>query len=457
MSCLLDCSEEILLKIACEVMEISEQYGEDSRWDVDDEKWIMEYTPPEQPILKLRSVSRDFYRITTPIIAKAWFSERRVMLSQDSLQALVGISHHPAFGPAVRTVTVAIDHLRGLDPDFHGTNFDMDTLYTLFDQQKFLMSSGLGMAYIAEALAGLTNLKEVAIAKVATEVRAWGSRTLEAMSDSFCFTTYHDPGSQESVNFITQVVDAVTLAIARSGIFLNCFKIDLWPEYTPCPWGFDGASIQALALRPDNLVKNYIRTRPLRSEVVDLKLFIRKATEHHVAWAENIQAFIDLFSDMQTLKLMLENFACYDQEVYIEKLSHKLRVPGLQNLQIGGFWCDSAILHRLLCAHEQTLTQVEFSGITIVSRTEKPGVDDWQHILCNLRKHLIVTTVIMQGCYQVRPMQESFSICNQPPYDGRIEWEFRSGLGHSNGEIARVLQNLESLAKRVGGGDANFE
>jgi hypothetical protein len=446
MSRLLNCPEEILLKIACEVMEISEQYGEDSRWDPDAEQVIAEYTPPEQPILKLRSVSRDFRRITTPIIAKAWFSERRVMLSQNSLQALVDISHHPVFGPAVRTVTVAIDHLRDLDFDFDGNSYH-DSLETTFEQQKFLMSSGLGMAYIAEALAGLPNLKEVTIARVATEVRAWGSKTLETMGELW-FYTYHELDSRESVNFIAEAVNTVTLAIARSGIFLTCFKIDLWPEDTPClPGGRYGAAAQASSLRPDELVKNYIRTRPLRSEAVALNLSIGKATEHPVAWAENIQAFIDLFPDMRTLKLMLDDFNRYDHAAHIEELSQKLRVPGLQSLHIGGFECDSATLNRLLCAHEQTLRQVEFSGITMISKTEEPGVDDWQNILCGLRKHLIVTTVVMQGCFQERPRQELFCICDQPPYDGRIEWNFGSGLGHSNGEIARVLQNLERLAK----------
>ena len=216
------------------------------------------------------------------------------------------------------------------------------------------------------------------------------------MNDIWGLETYYDLESQESLTFVTEVVNTVTLAIARSGTCLNCFKTDLWPEGTPYLWsGANAAPIQAMVLCPEDLVKNYIRTRPFKSQVVDLKLLIQKKTEHPVDWAENIQAFIDLFSGMQTLKLTLEDLNRYDHRVYLEQLSEKLRVPGLQILQIGGFECDSAILHRLLCAPEQTLKKVEFSGITIISQTENPGVDDWQHILCNLRKYLRVTAVIM--------------------------------------------------------------
>lgn len=44
MSCLLNCSEEILDKIACKVMKISEQYG---KWESDEGNPTLEYTLPE--------------------------------------------------------------------------------------------------------------------------------------------------------------------------------------------------------------------------------------------------------------------------------------------------------------------------------------------------------------------------------------------------------------------------
>ena len=55
------------------------------------------------------------------------------MLSQYSLQALVDISHHPAFGPAVQTVTIAIDHLREIDLELNYSNLSIQSYATLFN------------------------------------------------------------------------------------------------------------------------------------------------------------------------------------------------------------------------------------------------------------------------------------------------------------------------------------
>lgn len=153
--------EELLVEIAEYVVDFSERRGTFD-WDEDQFDWSsdepedsghFEHMPPEQPILKLRLVCRVWARITTPILAQAWFSDLTVLLHRPCLNNLLEISNHEVFRHAVQSLTIGVNSLRPepmVPKEWRLWAFNVTGYIRAWEDQQHIMASGLNTHYLSE-------------------------------------------------------------------------------------------------------------------------------------------------------------------------------------------------------------------------------------------------------------------------------------------------------------------
>jgi len=451
---LLACPEEIVFKIAGEVLKASSQYGSKIEWEEyleDSDDCDMIYKPPEQPILQLRLVHPVLNRIATPVLAKAWFSERRVILNKHSLEALLKISRHPIFGPAVRTLIIVPECLRD-EPVSNWFCRDKEAYFAAVKHQKYMMTSGLNTTYIADALASFSNwenLKAVVIGmdSESDHKRAWGSITLERkVGDQVRrgVFTYENEG----VDFTTDTIRAVILAIAKTRISLGRFaiRIDEWDCWRQ--GNYPEGSYSPIFRREEPLT-DYIRDHPLNASSVELSIpkWFHRGQSMIDEWVSDKLEFLGHFNEIRALDLHFEEFISRNNDgPRVEKLFQAISLPHLKTLSLGGFDCYMADLFSFLVVHKVKLQEVHFKDVVLLTGNTDPGFDDWQHLLIRVIKELpSIKKATMRYCKDLR---RSNPRCGAYMHQGlycskcgpwyQAEWAF-GDRGHTEEDIIRDL------------------
>ena len=189
-------------------------------------------------LCSLRLVSRQLNDVALPALAERYFRNRCVMLRKNSLENLVAISRHPAFGPAVMHLTIRFPHWTGFpqrantsrrpqdrdveEEDVEKTGADLHAYYRLMEEQLFMMESGLTTTYIVHALSALPALKTLSVDE---QLTAWGTADLVRLAGLELNDMLK---AHESIGFSRHAIRAIVLAIIVSNTSLD--QLNLSPR-----------------------------------------------------------------------------------------------------------------------------------------------------------------------------------------------------------------------------------
>ncbi|KAL2166135.1 hypothetical protein VTG60DRAFT_3251 [Thermothelomyces hinnuleus] len=358
-------------------------------------------------LCNLRLASRNLNGVALPAISKRCFETRYVMLQQHSLENLVEISRHPVFGPALRNLTICIDHLIE-DPEdsrtlyywgddvrrFQGGGLDHMLLVRnlretdeelvvdrqaydpLLESQRFMMESGLNTIYLAQVITTLPNLETVT---VHDGFKPWGATTLVRQTGLILTNAIE---GFDSMEFVEQALRAIILAIVASNTSL--YELDI----APGRFNGDGISPDMLVF-PSPLLR-YIRSHPISLTSLRLSVRPRNRTRPDSEYVTDLLGFIALFPGLQ--RLFLEFDPC-DEHEHFPEFSQRLRLQNLRFLGISGFECTDVELVELLLGHKDTLEEAYFSLVDIIA-----GGGSWQALLATVRDKLSVLVLTMDSC-----------------------------------------------------------
>jgi hypothetical protein len=352
--------------------------------------FMIAYASDTRGLCSLRLASRDLNAITLPGFSKRCFETRFVMLQQYSLDNLVDISRHPVFGPAVRTLTICIDHLTEWpadtipiyfgdsvrrhelvpwsaeqSPRVSSADMDPDGYKRRLEEQKHLLESGLATIYLAEAMAALHNLRAVVVDNA---YRPWGATTLTRQT-GFLLTNVIVSGS--SIEFVKHALRAIVTAIAANNRRL--FSLDIAPASWDILHG-DGIGPDMLVF-PSPVVE-YVRSYSISIASLTLLLCPRSRRTSPAGYVADLMGFITLFPNLRRLAL---EFDPRDTHSNFPELSRTLRLPHLRSLSLRSIQCTEAELAEFLLGHKSTLEHAYLSAVDIMCKRE-----GWQSLLTTI-------------------------------------------------------------------------
>ncbi|KAK0739024.1 hypothetical protein B0T21DRAFT_361775 [Apiosordaria backusii] len=348
-------------------------------------------------LCNLRLASRNLNHVALPALSNRCFETRYVTLQQHSLENLIKISCHPVFGPALKNLTICIDHLTEYHEDrqasralwywsVHHGDFDPNLWETdeeavmgrqvhnlLVEDQKFMMESGLNTTYLAQAMTTLPNLETVVVDDA---FKPCSAATLERQADlplanaMECF---------KSIQFVERALRAVVLAIVASNT--SFYELDIAP-----------GGLNAVGIRPNMLVfpkpvLRHIRSRPI--SLTSLSLTVRP-THPGSECVSDLLSFIALFPRLQRLSL---EFNPLDKHKHFPEFSQRLQLQDLRFLGVIGVQCTDGELVALLLRHKDTLEEAYFSLVDIMA-----GGGSWQALLATVRDEFLVPVLEMNKC-----------------------------------------------------------
>jgi hypothetical protein len=167
--------------------------------------------------------------VALPAISKRCFETRYVMLQQHSLENLIEISRHRVFGPALRTLTICIDHLTAEPQDNRAIWYwgdevrrfqEGDVVHSVPDRSSretaeeavvhrgaydLLLEdqSGLNTTYLMQAMATLPNLETV---MVENAYKPWGATVLKRQTGLSLTNTIE---ALDSIDFVERALRAI--------------------------------------------------------------------------------------------------------------------------------------------------------------------------------------------------------------------------------------------------------
>ncbi|KAK3896526.1 hypothetical protein C8A05DRAFT_20508 [Staphylotrichum tortipilum] len=356
-------------------------------------------------LCNLRLASRNLNDVALPALSTRCFETRYVMLQQHSLENLIEISRHRIFGPALKNLTICIDHLAGypedtrywaddtrhlqeggvdhgsLDRNLKGTEeeavVDRQAYDLLVENQKFMMESGLNITYLAQVMATLPNLETVVVDDA---FQPWGTTTLIRQAGLLPLTNAME--SFDSIEFVEQALRAIVLAIVASNISL--YELDI-----------AAGRLNADGIRPSMLVfpqpvLRHIRSRPIGLTSLSLSVSTSRWIHTDSKCVSDLLEFIALFPRLQRLSL---EFNPLDEHEHFPEFSRRLQLQDLRYLGIIGVQCTEGELVALLLRHKDTLEEAYFSLVDIIS-----GGGSWQALLATVRDELLVPVLEMNEC-----------------------------------------------------------
>ncbi|KAK3370962.1 hypothetical protein B0T24DRAFT_627460 [Lasiosphaeria ovina] len=362
-----------------------------------------------QGLLDFRLASRHLNGAALPAFSKRRFGTRYVMLQQHSLENLIEISRHRVFGPALKTLTICIDHLTE-HPEYGRTIWhwgDSVRMYhegdlipgapdptlregseeavvnrpaykRVLEDQKCMMESGLNTTYLAQAMAAFPNLETVVVDDA---FKPWGATALERQTG---VPMANGIEAFDSIKFVMQTLRAIILAIAASNISL--YQLDL------------ATGLLEGGISPDMLVfpspvLQYIRSHPISLTSLCLSVSPRNRTHLNSQLVGDLLGFILLFPGLQRLSLAFND---RDEHEHFPAISQTLRLPGLRFLGIDAVQCTEDELVTLLLGHKDSLEEVCFSLVGIISEG-----GSWQSLLATVRDKLSIQVLTMENCLSV--------------------------------------------------------
>lgn len=357
-------------------------------------------------LLDFRLASRYLNAIALPAILKRRFETRHVMLQQHSLENLIDISRHPVYGPALKTLSICIDHVTEF-PEYSRTlprygdllrRYHEGTLIPgdydpsdgedgeevvvnrpiydyLLEDQKHMMESGLSTTYLAQAMAAFPNLETVVVDDA---FKPWGATVQERLIGARLVNSIE---GLCSIEFVTQTLRAIILAIAASNVSLDEFCIAVGH--------LDGGISPDMLVFPRPVLR-YIQSHPLNLTSLSLSVSHHNTTHPQDQLVGDLLGFIALFPRLQRLSL---GFNIRHRHEHFSTISQTLRLPGLRFLGISTINCNEGELETLLIGHKDSLEEVQFSAINIL-----PGGGTWQALLGTVRDKLSIRVLGMDKC-----------------------------------------------------------
>lgn len=367
---------------------------------------LIAYELSLQSLLDFRLASRHLNGVALPAFSKQRFETRYVMLHQHSLENLIEISRHPVFGPALKTLSICIDHLtehpedgrtmwhRGdsvrvhhegylipgaLDPTLRGGGeesvVNRPAYDRIFEDQKCMMKSGLYTTYLAQAITAFPNLETVVVDDA---FRPWGATTLERQTS---VPMANGIEGLDSIEFVMQTLRATILAIAASNTSL--------PELDIAIGRLNGGISPDMLVFPRPVLQ-YIQSHPISLTSLCLSVSPRNSIRPDSELVGDLLGFITLFPGLQRLSL---GFNFRDEHEHFPAISQTLRLPGLRFLSIDAVQCTEDELVALLLGHKDSLEEVCFSLVDLISEG-----GTWQSLLATVRDKLSIQVLTMENC-----------------------------------------------------------
>ncbi|KAI1775302.1 hypothetical protein F4818DRAFT_416236 [Hypoxylon cercidicola] len=351
---ILTCPNEVLVLIACELS--------------------------SRGLFALRLTSRFMNRVTLPLFTKRYFEKRCVMLRQDSLESLLDISKHPTFGPALRTLTVSIYHLKDVPIEEHVLNRQAHDF--LLEDQQAMMESGLNITYLSQSLAALVKLEAIVLDN---ELQPWGAMAQERQTGLPPIDSIEEDykSVELSVDFVQNAIRCILLAITAHRSTLRKLSI-------PVGWQ-DGATIS-----PDMLVfprpcSRYLQSHPTSLTSLDLRIHTKNRLGPNDSWITDLYGFIALFPQLQEFGLVID-LRDSDRQ-HFPQMAQSLRLPHLRALKIGGIDCTEDELAAFLLGHREKLKEVRFWAVDIIA-----GGGSWPSLFRTMRSRLSLQFLKMNRC-----------------------------------------------------------
>ncbi|KAL8378037.1 hypothetical protein RB595_008638 [Gaeumannomyces hyphopodioides] len=358
-------------------------------------------------LCNLRLASRNLNDVALPALSNRCFETRYVMLQQHSLENLIEISRHRVFGPALKNLTICIDHLTEDPEDSHAlwhwgdhalrlkeggvdngilvrnpremgeeAVVDREAYDLLVENQKFMMEFGLNTTYLAQAMATLPKLERVVVDDA---FRPWGAKTLIRQAGVPLTNAME---SFDSIEFVEQALRAIVLALVASNTSLYELAI------VSGLLRLDGVRPKMLVF-PQPVLR-HIRSRPISLTCLSLSVSASGWRHTDSECVSDLLGFIALFPRLQRLCL---KFNPLDEHEHFPEFSRRLQLQDLRYLGITGVQCTERELVALLLRHKDTLEEACFSLVDIIS-----GGGSWQALLATVRDELLVPELEMDKC-----------------------------------------------------------
>ncbi|KAK4653543.1 hypothetical protein QC762_0084700 [Podospora pseudocomata] len=381
-----------------------------------------------QSFSALRLTSKYIKLATLPAFISRYFQTRYIMLSRLSLENLMEIARHPDFGPAVKTLELCTDHFVEFpNPYFHTTRHQGDILLTieegrcppavlvgsiddahssgeeedqspgeegrrtdegsvssqasyetlldkvaytsLWEEQEYIIMSGLAQAYITQALISLPNIEAAVISNMH---RPWGALA-HGRQTGLPPTNALDDSMQ--VQFLGQVLRITLTAIATSGAALSSLAITAGV-----------LSREAIApdiLRPSESHFQYYKNLPPSLTELTLNVSAKATRGAEDRWADDLSAFIGVFRQLTQLDLVITPVDYGPRVDRLKQLAPKLQIPNLQCLGLYRAYCSVQDLGAFIVRHKATL-----QSVTLVQVGVSGGIGHWRSLFALIRAHL---------------------------------------------------------------------
>ncbi|KAK3361024.1 hypothetical protein B0T24DRAFT_643357 [Lasiosphaeria ovina] len=294
------------------------------------------------------------------------------MLQQYSLENLLEISRHRVFGPALKTLTICVDHLPQELSRREKRVVKRPVYKRLLEEQKFMMESGLNTTYLTQAIAAFPSLETIV---VDDDFFPGGPTALERQTGVPLATAMdHHP---DSVEFVVRTLRAIILAIAASNISLDGFDISV-------------RGINSGMLFFPKPVLRYIQSHPINLTSLCLSVSLPSSIHPSGELVGDLLGFLAGFQGLQRLSL---GFSLGDEPEHFTAISQALRLPGLRFLGITNVQCTESELVTLLLGHKDSLEKVSFTFIDIILEGGSR-----QSLLATIRDELSIKCLTMTRC-----------------------------------------------------------
>lgn len=338
--------------------------------------------------------SKDFFNLrlsslylrdsTFALFLKLYFRTRTHMLSRHSLMNLLDISHHPIFGPSIRSVVITTNHLTpdGLsdEPYLPGRTernvsppINKKSYREYYTQQNSFRQSGLDTTYLSEILANAVHCRTLALAD---HDQPWGAAFLQRETGVYPTSSIE---KEYSKIYIQQVTHVIIAAATASGALIETLELNA---------GL-GRAMNPSVLRFPELHRIQL---PWAGTLTSLQLLMGPDhDEDQLVWSKPLVDFILLFPRLEVLDLYFDTRL---QRTGFQALSRALNLPNLRVLRLGGFDCLSDDLVLLFDTHQNTLREIVLNNVGISTKPE----GSWQKLVTMLGDQLQVTRLEIIGC-----------------------------------------------------------
>ncbi|KAJ3455206.1 hypothetical protein MRS44_013806 [Fusarium solani] len=370
---------------------------------------------PSQDLLPVRRTCKDFHAIATHLFTRHYFQTRHVMFERRSIDTLVDISMHASLARHVTTLEfcpyhlLPLEELEDIDPPFKpydeimkrmasGTEdsgarspqdgrpsrLDPDAYLALWEDQEQMIETHHAFHCLSKAMSNLTHCERITFDD---GNRPWGLDRLEETIGILPQRTLTFL-STKSVELIRHVIHAVLSAAVISKLELKDLDINIGSQMENA----NRISPHMLPILPTHITSLRHLYLILDSDNPILDLVNPEfPTFDPSSWESGLVEFIELFPQLS--QFMLE-FEYRDDINRFSRFSSLLYIPNLEVLSLGLIDCTGEELADFLLRHRNSLREIYFDTINLISGTES----SWHLLIEKISDTLEINHFSMVGC-----------------------------------------------------------